>query len=154
VADKVSFTVTQVGESSLAENLQNAVTLCGFYTIKDAIFYIKINFVGHKDGKVEKINQTKVIPFTITHYDELSTSTDSRGTTTVIDGQVPVDAVVMDIDVSQNDYGFDFKVGSTLKESLDAFFEELNKSVLENRKTLEPHLKHSYSVLPTLKSNP
>jgi hypothetical protein len=145
VADKVSFTVTQVGESSLAENLQNAVMLCGFYTIKDAIFYIKINFVGHKDGKVEKINQTKVIPFTITHYDELSTSTDSRGTTTVIDGQVPVDAVVMDIDVSHNDYGFDFKVGNTLEESLDAFFEELNKSVLENRKTLEPNLKHSYS---------
>jgi hypothetical protein len=145
VADKLSFTITQVGETSLTDNLQNAVLLCGFTSISTAIYYIKINFVGHKDGKSEKINQTKVLPFKISKYHELSTSTDARGTTTVIDGQSPADAIVMDIDVSNNEYGFDFKVGSTLKETLDTFFVELNKSVTDNHITLDANLKHSYS---------
>ena len=50
-ADKISFTCTQVGNTSLADSLQTVVALCGFNSIADAEYFIKINFVGHlKEG--------------------------------------------------------------------------------------------------------
>ena len=144
-ADKLSFTVTQVGNTSLADTIQNVVALCGFSSIADAEYFIKINFVGHgENGKVIPIHQTKVIPFKIVNYQNLTTTTDARGTTTVISGQVPADKVVMDADISHTQHAFDYEPVGTLKVSLDNFFIELNKSITENDLTLDAKMKHTY----------
>ena len=145
-ADKLSFTVTQVGNTSLADSLQNVVALCGFSSIADAEYFIKINFIGHtqNDPKKTKIAQTKVIPFKITQYSNLSTTTEARGTTTVINGQVPADKVVMDADISHTQHAFDYEPLGTLKVSLDNFFHHLNKSIADNDLTLDAKMKHTY----------
>ena len=64
--------------------------------------------------KISPIDQTKVIPFKITQYQNLSTSTDARGTTTVIMGQVPADEVVMDTDICETKIDFQYKSGQSL----------------------------------------
>ena len=145
-ADKLSFTVTQVGNTSLADTIQNVVALCGFSSIVDAEYFIKINFIGHNEDNPEKykIAQTKVIPFKIVSYQNLSTTTDQKGTTTVISGQVPADKTVMDSDISRTQHSFEYHVGSTLEESLNDFFNKLNNSIVKNDKTLDAKMKHTY----------
>ena len=144
-ADKLSFTVTQVGNTSLANSLQTVVALCGFSSITDAEYFIKINFVGHgTHAKKKKLSQTKVIPFKIVNYQNLNTTTDARGTTTVISGQVPADKVVMDTDVAKTQHGFSYKVANNLEASLDNFFAKLNESIEDNDKALGENMKHTY----------
>ena len=147
-ADKLSFTVTQVGNTSLADSLQNVVALCGFSSIVDAEFFIKINFVGQSaSGKNNPIDQTKVIPFKITQYANLSTSTDARGTTTVIMGQVPADAVVMDSDISVTKKTFRYEIGLSLSDTVTNFQNALNKSIQENDTTLKETMKHTFNFV-------
>ena len=43
-ADKLEFTCTQVGNTSLADTLQTAIALCGYKSISEAIYFMKINF--------------------------------------------------------------------------------------------------------------
>ena len=144
-ADKLSFTVTQVGNTSLANSLQTVVALCGFSSITDAEYFIKINFVGHgTHAKKKKLSQTKVIPFKIVNYQNLNTTTDARGTTTVISGQVPADKVVMDTDVAKTQHGFSYKIANNLEASLTNFFAKLNKSIEDNDKALLESMKHTY----------
>ena len=145
-ADKLNFTITQVGNTSLANSLQTVVALCGFSSITDAEYFIKINFVGHgSQVKKKKLAQTKVIPFKIVNYQNLNTTTDARGTTTVINGQVPADKVVMDTDVAKTQHGFSYEVGDTLDVALKNFFTKLNKSIIDNDGTLDNKMKHTYS---------
>ena len=145
-AVSLSFNVTQVGETSLVDNLQNAVALSGYHTIADATFYIKINFVGHDEKGVPlKIeNTTKVIPFNISRFADLSTSTDQRGTTTVIEGIIPADKTVMSTDISMTEDNFTYRINDTLKETLDSFILNLNESVAKAHPTLDAGLQHTY----------
>jgi len=145
-ADKLNFTITQVGNTSLADTLQTAGALCGFSSITDAEYFMKINFVGHSPhAKKNKLDQTKVIPFKIVNYQSLNTTTDARGTTTAISGQVPADKVVMDTDVAKTQHGFNYKVSKTLESSLKNFFEKLNESIINNDQALLESMKHTYS---------
>ena len=147
-ADKISFTCTQVGNTSLADSLQTVVALCGFNSIADAEYFIKINFVGNRaNGDQSPINQTKVIPFKIVNYQNLSTTTDARGTTTVLNGQVPADSVVMDADISLTKYGFEYLIGATLADTMTNFEKALNKSIQDNNKTLVSRMKHTYKFI-------
>jgi len=144
-ADKLSFTVTQVGNTSLANSLQTVVALCGFSSITDAEYFIKINFVGHgTHAKKKKLAQTKVIPFKIVNYQNLNTTTDARGTTTVISGQVPADKVVMDTDVAKTQHGFNYEIANNLEVSLNKFFARLNESIKDNDQALLESMKHTY----------
>jgi len=146
-ADKLNFTITQVGNTSLADSLQTVGALCGYKSITDAEYFMKINFVGHSPhAKKKKLDQTKVIPFKIVNYQSLNTTTDARGTTTAISGQVPADKVVMDTDVARTQHGFSYEVSGTLETVLTNFFKELNKSNLDdNDKTLDNRMKNTYS---------
>ena len=144
-ADKLSFTITQVGNTSLANSLQTVVALCGFSSITDAEYFIKINFVGHgTHAKKKKLAQTKVIPFKIVNYQNLNTTTDARGTTTVISGQVPADKVVMDTDVAKTQHGFNYEIANNLEASLNNFFARLNESIKDNDQALLESMKHTY----------
>ena len=144
-ATKLEFTCTQVGNTSLAETLQTAVALCGYVSISDASYFMKINFIGHTNGVPKTLSQTKVIPFKIRDYQNINTSTDVRGTTTVLNGTVLADTVVMNSDVSLSEFKFSYNRGSTLTECLDNFMKSL-KSVIhdENNTQLGSNLKHSY----------
>ena len=147
-AVSLSFSITQVGETSLVDNLHNAIALSGFYSIPQTTFYIKINFVGYDEsGKEFQIeNSTKVIPFVISQYTGLSTSTDARGTSTVIEGIIPPDKTVMDLDVSMTEDNFSYEIRPTLQETVEHFVDRLNESVKKAHPTLPERLQHTYSV--------
>jgi len=146
-ADKLEFTCTQVGNTSLADSLQAAIALCGYKSISDAVYFIKINFLGADGQKQEKLPDTKVFPFKISAYNQVNTSTDSRGTTTVIAGQVALDESVSDGFLSTIQHVFTYNCGKmfSLKETLDSFFTELNLQIDENNKHLEGSMKNEYS---------
>lgn len=145
-ATKLEFTCTQVGNTSLAETLQTAVALCGYVSISDASYFMKINFIGHTNGVPKTLNQTKVIPFKIRDYQNINTSTDVRGTTTVLNGTVVADTVVMNTSVSLSEFQFKYERGKTLEECLDNLMYSLNKVIHdENNTQLGSNLKHSYS---------
>tara|TARA_B110000858_G_C17808259_1_gene479264 strand:- start:1926 stop:6518 length:4593 start_codon:yes stop_codon:yes gene_type:complete len=143
-AHKLEFTCTQVGNTSLAETLQTAVALCGYVSISDASYFMKINFLGHTDGVAKTISQTKVLPFKIKDYQNVSTSTDVRGTTTVLNGTIMADTVVMNTEVSTAEFGFKYERGTTLEECLKNFMLSLDNSIKNNNKLLDANLKHSY----------
>ena len=144
-ATKLEFTCTQVGNTSLAETLQTAVALCGYVSISDASYFMKINFIGYANGVPKTLNQTKVIPFKIRDYQNINTSTDVRGTTTVLNGTVLADTVVMNSDVSLSEFKFTYNRDKTLEKCLNNFFKMLNTEIHENNNTqLGSNLKHSY----------
>ena len=153
-ADKLEFTVTQVGNTSLADTLQTAITLCGYKSISDAVYFMKINFLGVEStdkGEVQRqLPQTKVMPFKIKDYNNVNSSTDARGTTTVLLGQVAADTAVMNKFISQIEFGFDYKFESgggkplTLIQTLTSFFTGLNEQIIKENPYLDKKMKNTY----------
>ena len=154
-ADKLEFTITQVGNTSLSDTMQTAIALCGYKSIADGIYFIKINFLGELANGVEqsKLPQTKVLPFKIRNYNNVSTSTDARGTTTVLTGQVAADDAVMNKFVATMEFQFNYKLeredGSamTVTEGLNSYFTNLAISIKDGYKYLDPGLKNDYSFV-------
>ena len=157
----LDFTVTQVGETSLVDNLQNAIALTGWRTIDSTHFYIKINFVGvDKNGKKVKIPQTKIFTFTLQSVTQLSTETDTRGTSTVLQGTILPDTVISNKrQISSTENGFTFEVAETLHDTLGvteddtetppkegSFIDELNKSIKISHPTLTENLQNTYKI--------
>ena len=144
----LDFTVTQVGETSLVDNLQNAIALCGWRTIDSTHFYIKINFVGvDKNGTKVKIPQTKIFTFTLQSVTQLSTETDIRGTSTVLQGTILPDTVISNKrEISSTESGFDYEVAETLSDTLDNFIDELNESIKVTHPTLIENLQNTYKI--------
>ena len=158
VATHLEFTVTQLGRTNLVDNLQNAIALCGWKDIASTHFYIKINFVGvDKNGIKVKIPQTKVLTFTVEKLTELSTTTDTRGTTTLLRAPILQDTVVSHQMVSKTENAFSYKVVESLYDTLGveegqsqpkagSFIDELNKSIKVKHPTLLPSLQNTYKI--------
>ena len=154
-ADKLEFTITQVGNTSLSDTIQTAIALCGYKSIADAIYFIKINFLGELAEGVEqsKLPQTKVLPFKLRNYNNVSTSTDARGTTTVLTGQVAADDAVMNKFISTAEFSFPYSFARedgkamTLFEALNSFFTGLAKSIAEGNQYLHEDYKNEYSFV-------
>ena len=145
-ADKLEFTCTQVGNTSLADTLQVAIALCGYKSISEAIYFMKINFLGNdSSGKAEKLPHTKVMPFKIRNYNNVNTSSDARGTTTVLAGQVDIDSSVTDTYISTCEYNFNYLWGDTVEESLNNFFAKLKEKIVEENAYLHYDMKNEYS---------
>lgn len=146
-ADKLEFTCTQVGNTSLADTIQTAVALCGYKSISDAVYFMKINFLGdeYRTGAQTKLPETKVMPFKLRNYNNINTSTDERGTTTLLTGQVPADEVVMNNHISIIEQTFNYDMTGDLQKTITAFFEELNLSVEKNQPYLDMSMKNEYS---------
>ena len=146
-AISLQFTITQVGNTSLVDNIQNTIALCGYPSIPNAVFYIKINFLGYDDkGNSIKLPYTKVLPFTIKDYAELQTTTDARGTTTLITGVIITDEVISNVYLSKVENGFTYDVGDTLEDTLKNFLEKLNETLKATHPTLSHTLQNSYSI--------
>ena len=156
----LDFTVTEVGETSLVDNLQNAIALTGWKSIDQTHFYMKINFVGFDvNGKNHKISQTKVLTFTLQRVTNLQSQTDARGTTTVLRGTILQDSVIGNkLSISKTENGFTYIVGETLEDTLGivsevapepkegSFIDELNKSIKDAHPNLLPNLQNTYKI--------
>ncbi len=160
----LDFTVTEVGTTNLADNLQNAVALCGWKNISETHFYMKINFLGvNSKGVKVKIPQTKIITFTLSSLINLQTQTDARGTTTMLQGVILPDTVIGDrISLSNTETQFTYTVGETLTDTLGitekgedaseippkekSFMDALNNSISKTHPNLLPELQNSYKI--------
>ena len=160
----LDFTVTEVGTTNLADNLQNAVALCGWKNISETHFYMKINFLGvNSKGVKIKIPQTKIITFTLSSLTNLQTQTDAKGTTTMLRGVILPDTVIGDrTSLSSTETEFTYNVGETLTDTLGitekgedaseippkekSFMDELNKSISRTHPNLLPELQNSYKI--------
>ena len=112
-ATYLEFSVVEVGETSLNDNLQNAIALCGWRGVDSAHYYMKINFIGVKqDGSTVKLPQTKVLTFTLQKVTRLSSTTDARGTSTLLQGTILNDTVIGNkSSVSKTEGTFTYIVG-------------------------------------------
>ena len=146
-ATRLSFSIVQVGNTSLNDNLMNAALLSGYASIPDAKYFLKVNFKGYDDnGTVitsESQNLTKVFPFVISNVNDVPSSTDARGTITTIDGTITQDyATSRSIDMTQ--HNFEFKIKETLDETLKEFFSALNENITENDFSTEKPDENQY----------
>ena len=143
---EIGLSITQIGETSLVDNMQNAFVLCGYPGINGNNFYIKINFVGYdiKGNAMSIPNSTKVIPFTNTSWADMQSETDAKGTTTRLNGIIPGDEVVSGKALSVTDTGFTYLIGKTLGQTLTNFMDALNKSNRVNHPTLSDNLQNTY----------
>jgi GH24 family phage-related lysozyme (muramidase) len=127
-ATSLNFNLVQVGNTSLNDSLQNAAILMGYTSIHDATWYIKVNFIGYKNNQPEQLKATKVLPFKISDFADLQTSTDARGTATMLYGTIILQKSFSQ-DINQIDYPFQFKIKETLRDTLDDFINELNNVI-------------------------
>ena len=147
-AVRLSFQITQVGGTSLPDMLNNAVLLCGYPNIQNAMFFMKINFVGYDDNnQVKKLPATKVLPFKIRTFKDLESTTDARGTTLVIEGVIANDEVVNVATIAQVQTNFNFDVKNTLQETLEEFFVKLNKNVEKNSIIGDSEFRNEYKFV-------
>ena len=145
-AKDVSFTITQVGGTSLPDMLNNTVLLCGYPNLGAATLFLKIKFIGYdeNDQVIRNFPATKVLPIKIKKYSQLGSETDARGTSTQLEAVVYQDEVVTSTAVSQVDYNFEFPVKDTLDETLQEFFNSLNESVKEKAVISDPNFINEY----------
>lgn len=146
-ATKLSFSIVQVGNTSLNDNLMNAALLSGYASIADAKYFLKVNFKGYSDDGVtirsENQNLTKVFPFVISNVGDVPSSTDARGTITTIDGTITPDyAVSRSVNLIQHNFEFDIK--ETLKETIEEFFSKLNENIQKNDFSTEDAANNQY----------
>ena len=146
-ATKLSFSIIQVGNTSLNDNLMNAALLSGYASISEAKYFLKVNFKGYSDDsstiRSENQNLTKVFPFVISNVSDVSSSTDARGTITTIEGTITPDYAVSR-SVNQIQHNFEFDIKETLKETIEEFFTKLNENIQKNDFSTESAANNQY----------
>lgn len=146
-AKSLSFSVVQVGNTSLNDSLQNASILCGFTSIHDATWYMKIKFIGYDENNSPSVlKATKVIPFKISQFRDIPSTTDARGTSTVLNGTV-VGKRAFDVSNNNTDTQFEFKIEDTLRETLDSFINALNDNVASKNFTGDEKFINTYEYV-------
>ena len=146
-ATRLSFSIIQVGNTSLNDNLMNAALLSGYASISEAKYFLKVNFKGYSDDgstiRSKNQNLTKVFPFVISNVGDVPSSTDARGTITTIEGTITPDyAVSRSVNLIQHNFEFDIK--ETLKETIEEFFTKLNENIQKNDFSTESAANNQY----------
>ena len=146
-ATKLNFMITQIGATSLPENLQNAIAFCGYDSLFFATYYIKINFLGYDENGRQKTieNSTKVFAFNLMNYKDLQTASDQKGTATTLNGVIKQDEALTNETLNRTKVGFSYVVGDTLKETLNNFMFALNNSNVLAHPNLSENLQNTYS---------
>ena len=131
----LSFSIVQVGNTSLADNLMNAALLFGYSSISESKYFMKVNFKGYAEDdsviRSENQNLTKVFPFIINNIGDVGGGTDARGTITAIEGTIAQD-VATSLSVNQVVNNFEFVIQDTLQETLESFIDALNENIRKN----------------------
>ena len=148
-ATKLSFSIVQVGNTSLNDSLMNVALLSGYTSIAKATYFLKIKFKGFDENGVElttdKQHTTKVLPFVINNVGDVPTSTDARGTVTTIEGTIAIDrATTTEVDIIEDP--FDFEIKDTLQETLVEFKDTLNEIVAKNNYADDPQFINMYDI--------
>ena len=94
----------------------------GFTSTHDATWYMKIKFLGYENDQPKKLLATKVLPFKISNFFDMTTTTDARGTSTVLEGTI-IQNKSFDADVNIVQPTFTFEIGDTLEETLTNYME-------------------------------
>ena len=130
VDSHLSFDITQIGNTNLNDTLHTFANLMGYSDIGTAVYFIKISYKGYDNDNPKNstvLPIAKVIPFLITSYSEISTTTNATGTTTSLTGTaVNYIASTHVINTTKHDLTFDIK--PTLNGTLNSFVTELNKT--------------------------
>lgn len=148
-ATKLSFSIVQVGNTSLNDSLMNVALLSGYTSIAKATYFLKIKFKGFDENGVElttdKQHTTKVLPFVINNVGDVPTSTDARGTVTTIEGTIAIDrATTTEVDIIEDP--FDFEIKDTLQETLVEFKDTLNEIVAKNNYADDDQFINMYEI--------
>lgn len=144
-AVRLNFDIVQVGNTSLADSLQNAAILMGYTSIHDAVWFMKVKFLGYYGTFGETINATKVLPFKISNFSDLSTTTDARGTVTTLEGTI-IQQTAFDGTNGQIDNNMVVPLGKTLEETLNNFIERLNAKIEENNFAKDSKFVNTYKI--------
>ena len=130
VDSHLAFDITQIGNTNLNDTLHTFANLMGYSDIGTAVYFIKISYKGYDNDNPKNstvLPIAKVIPFLITSYSEISTTTNATGTTTSLTGTaVNYIASTHVINTTKHDLTFDIK--PTLNGTLNSFVTELNKT--------------------------
>jgi hypothetical protein len=130
VDSHLAFDITQIGNTDLNDTLHTFANLMGYSDIGTAVYFIKISYKGYDNDNPKNSTQlpiAKVIPFLITSYNEISTTTNATGTVTSLTGTaVNYIAATHVINTTKHDLTFDIK--PTLNETLNSFVTELNET--------------------------
>lgn len=146
-AVSLSFNITQVGNTSLADSLQNAAVLCGYKSTLDAIWYMKVKFIGYTGDTPSIIPAVKVLPFKLTDFRDLQTSTDARGTSSVLNGMiVQQHAFATTVNLVDETFTFEMLEKHTLNDVLNNFISSLNDSIRAKNYTGDEKFINTYSV--------
>ena len=146
-AVRLSFSITQVGGTSYRHVKQCSIIMW-LPNIQNAMFFMKINFVGYDDNnQVKKLPATKVLPFKIRTFRDLDSTTDARGTSLNIEGVIANDEVVNTATIAQVQTNFNFDVKNTLEETLEDFFVKLNKNVEKNAIVGDSEFRNEYKFV-------
>ena len=144
-ATSMSFSIVQVGNTSINDNLMNASLLSGYSSIAEAKFFLKLNFKGYTDEGVTQVsegqNLTKVFPFVISNIGDVATGTDTRGTITTIEGTIAQDYATSS-SINLIDHNFEFVIKETLQETLQSFLDKLNETIRA--------VSYTHLTLPTI----
>ena len=130
VDSHLAFDITQIGNTNLNDTLHTFANLMGYSDIGTAVYFIKISYKGYDNDNPKNstvLPIAKVIPFLITSYSEINTTTNATGTTTSLTGTaVNYIASTHVINTTKHDLTFDIK--PTLNGTLNSFVTELNKT--------------------------
>jgi GH24 family phage-related lysozyme (muramidase) len=146
---KLSFTLTQVGEVSMADSLKNATLIAGWQNLGIATFFVKITFKGFDTNgtPMELPNTTKVLPFRLSKLRDMSTEVDVSGTYIVLEGMTSrSSALRSDIDTFPDN--IEFELGSTLGETVNNLIEAVNSYVTESSFAADDSFDITYQVEP------
>ena len=153
VSTHLSFNIVQVGNTSLNDSLQNAAILSGYTSIHDATWFMKINFIGHVNNQPETLNATKILPFKISNFKDLQTTTDARGTATILEGTI-LQRSAFDITNNIIEHTFTFDIKDTLRETIESFLDKLNQVISDNDFSVEGTTDNNGNVTGSNLSSP
>ena len=146
---RMSFTLTQVGEVTLADSIRSATLLAGWQSIGTTTFFVKVTFKGYDvNGRPFEIpNTTKVLPFRLTKLSDLTTEVDVSGTYLVLEGMVlRSSGLRSDIDTFPDN--IEFTLGSTLRETVENLKNAVNDYIRRSAYSDDDKFLITYDIQP------
>ncbi len=131
VDTRLSFDITQIGNTDLNDTLYSAAVLMDYTTLLNAIYFIKVTYKGYNyddPTRADDLPIVKIVPFRLSSLTDLSTVTNATGTTTSLTGTV-ANSVATTHTINTTKTDFNFVIKPTLGETLLSFKDSLNESM-------------------------
>ena len=143
---RLSFTLTQVGEVSIADTLKAATSIGGWNNMSQAMMFVSIKFVGWANNESTILpNTTKVIPFRLSKVANITTEVSESGTTLIVEGMT-IQRSAMSVQSDTLHHPLVVPKGNTVKDSLDNFQNALNQSIADNSIVADDKFNLTYKI--------